>query len=62
MRLVDRYIREADEQMVLISNKYAGLAALYGASEDELHEQYVDLILGLSEKYGVCLTPWADAE
>lgn len=59
MTLVDRYIKDAVEQKGLIDNKYAGLAALYGASETELQDQYTDLVLSLEEKYGVCLTLWA---
>jgi len=62
MNIIDAYITEAKEQAVQAENRYAALAALYGESDSELMEQYEEIVRALDEKYGVCLTPWADIE
>ena len=62
MNIIDAYIKEAKEQAVQVENRYAALAAQYGESEAELMEQYEEVVRSLDEKYGVCLTPWADSD
>jgi len=62
MNIIDAYIKEAKEKATQIENIYAALAARYGESEAELLEQYEEIVRVLDEKYGVCLTPWADID
>lgn len=60
MNIIDAYIAEAKEQATQVENRYAALAYIYGACDSELMEQYDEIVRGLDEKYGLCLTPWAD--